>query len=50
MRGTLRSSNPFLSGTRPRRFFSQLISLRTKEIITGTGAKSYNPEWDKKQS
>jgi len=50
MRGTVRSSNPFLSGTRPRRFFSELISLRNKEIITGNGAKSFNPEWNKKQS
>ena len=46
MKGTGRSSNPFLSGTRPRRFFSDLISLRNKEIMTGNGAKTYNPEWN----
>jgi len=47
MKGTGRSSNPFLSGMRPRRFFSDLILLRNKEISTGNGAKSYNPEWNK---
>ena len=41
-----RSSNPFTNGTRPRRFFGELLELiKAKQSIKSK--KEYNPDWNK---
>ncbi len=41
-----RSSNPFTNGTRPRRFFGELIELiKAKQSIKSK--KVFNPDWNK---
>ncbi len=46
MRGFRRSSNPYLSGTRPRIFFSDRRAMIQREITLGNGGKKFNPNWD----
>jgi|GEM_PF-5179566 len=41
-----RSSNPFSNGTRPRRFFGELLKLiKSKQSIRSK--KVFNPDWNK---
>ncbi len=46
MTGLRRSHNPFLSGNRPRRYFSDLIEkLRRRTQVKDT--RVFNPDWNK---
>ena len=47
MTGLKRSSNPFLAGTRPRRYFGEWAALiRSKAMVTDK--RKFDPSWNTK--
>jgi len=44
-----RSSNPYFSGTKPRRFFEQRNQLERKNTITKKSGLKFNPDWNKEK-
>ena len=46
MTGLRRSSNPFLRGPRPRKYFGDLVELLRKETSV-KDCREFNPDWNK---
>ncbi len=49
MKGFATSQNPFITGTKPRRFLGQRMEMM-KAAIVAADKRQFNPDWAKNKS